>query len=137
MPVGAGPGGGLLFSTVGRNCAEAGIAFAGGLEAVAGELDSVAGGLERSVRTPTTTATATRVTVTHIHAFPTRLGDGTRRTGLERRLLIVELLSSSAELPHRKTPELTDEFYLPSGATQQIGSVERLVRAAGGAERAT
>lgn len=53
MPSGAGPGGGFLFSTVGRNGADGGA--------------SIAGGLERIVASATTTELAIDTTATHIH----------------------------------------------------------------------
>ncbi len=76
MPDGAGPGGGVLFSTVGRNGDDAGIPFAGAL----GALDVLAGGLgalapvfERIAPTTRTTATAAITPATHGHAFRERL----------------------------------------------------------------
>ena len=91
MPAGARPGGGLLFSTAGRNSDDAGISFAAAPGVLAGRPDALAAVFKRVVRAATTTATAMIATTTQIHALPKRLGGGTCLTGLERRLLIYVL----------------------------------------------
>ena len=74
MPDGAGPGGGVLFSTVGRNADAAGGAVIGELGLLAVGLASVAAGLDRIVAATTASTTATAATATQVHGDRRRDG---------------------------------------------------------------
>ncbi len=80
MPSGAGPGGGFLFSTVGRNRFDVAASAAGSAW--------LADGLGRVAVKATIAAAAIVTTATHVHALLRRRGTETVLTGFERRLLI-------------------------------------------------
>ena len=80
MPSGAGPGGGFVFSTVGRNRFDVAASTAGSARS--------ADGLERVAVKATIAAAAIVTTATHVHARLLRRGCETVLCGFERRLLI-------------------------------------------------
>ena len=91
MPSGAGPGGGFLFSTVGRNRFDVAASAAGS----AGRAD----GLGRVAVKATIAAAAIVTTATHVHALLLRRGTDTVLIGFERRLLICRLCRITSSVP--------------------------------------
>jgi hypothetical protein len=73
MPSGAGPGGGFLFSTVGRNRVD--------------DETSPADGLDRIMVKATIMVAGSSTTATDVQTLLVRRGDGTTLTLFERRLM--------------------------------------------------
>ena len=110
MPSGAGPGGGFLFSTVGRNRCDVAASAAGSAWS--------ADGLGRVAVKATIAAAAIVTTATHVHALLLRRGTDTVLFGFERRLLICGpgRITRMCRLPFRSSNSIADSAPHPRPA---------------------